>query len=395
MVPPRRARKLIADNVHADARDDRDESIIWPLEAAALRKLQAALRAWFRRHARDLPWRENRDPYRIWVSEIMLQQTQVATVIDYFKRFIATFPTVAALAAADEQAVLRLWEGLGYYRRARQLHAAARVIAERHGGEFPRDIEAIGALPGIGRYTAGAVLSIAFDARRPILEANTIRLLARLVAFRGDPHGNAGQALLWRVAEEILPRAGVGKFNQALMELGALVCTPKEPRCLICPLADGCPTRAAGLQSVIPRPKVKPKIEAVRQAILIVRRGRKALLLQRQAHERWHGLWDFPRFELSADAPASDSPLTPAECDAVAAWASREFGVSISLGAHRATIRHSVTRFRITLVCHEARYAAGRLRRAAGAIGWFTAEEIAALPLNVSGRKIAKLIAPS
>ena len=154
--------------------------------------------AWYADHARDLPWRKSRDPYRVWVSEIMLQQTQVATVRDYFERFVAAFPDVHALAAADERQVLRLWEGLGYYRRARQLHAAAKKVVAEHGGEFPRDVDALQELPGIGRYTAGAIASIAFDQRAPILEANTIRLLSRLIAYRDDPLNAAGQRVLWQ-----------------------------------------------------------------------------------------------------------------------------------------------------------------------------------------------------
>ncbi len=171
-----------------------------PLGAAWLRTFRRRLLNWYTRHARDLPWRRSRDVYRVWVSEIMLQQTQVATVEAYFKRFVATLPTIADLAAADEQEVLRLWEGLGYYRRARQLHRAAREIVERHDGQFPRDIDSVRSLPGIGRYTAGAILSIAFDQRAPILEANTIRLFARLLGYRDDPKTTAGQRVLWDAA---------------------------------------------------------------------------------------------------------------------------------------------------------------------------------------------------
>ena len=169
--------------------------------------LRRRLLTWYRKHARPLPWRETRDAYAIWVSEIMLQQTQVATVVPYYRRFLARFPTVADLAASDEQDVLRLWEGLGYYRRARQLHAAAKKIVSDHGGEFPRHFDVVRQLPGIGRYTAGAILSLAFDARQPIVEANTARLFARLLAYRGNlRHGN-GQKLLWAAAEALLPAA--------------------------------------------------------------------------------------------------------------------------------------------------------------------------------------------
>ena len=198
-------------------------------DAAWRRAFRRQLLAWYRRHKRDLPWRRTSDPYAVWVSEIMLQQTQVATVIPYFERFLAAFPTIRALAAADERDVLRHWEGLGYYRRARQMHLAARVLVAQHAASFPRELDTVRTLPGIGRYTAGAIASIAFDLRAPILEANTVRLLSRLVAFDGDPASTAGQHALWSLADALLPARGCGEFNQALMELGSLVCAPPGP----------------------------------------------------------------------------------------------------------------------------------------------------------------------
>src|SRR5947208_11956281 len=193
--------------------------------------VQQWLLSWFDKNHRDLPWRRNRDPYAIWVSEVMLQQTQVATVIPYCERFLHSFPTVAALAAADEHDVLRHWEGLGYYRRARQLHQAARQIVADHHGRIPADPAAFAGLPGVGRYTLGAVLSQAFELRLPILEANSVRVLCRLIGLRDDPRTPAAQQRLWAAAEELLPVRHVGDFNQALMELGALVCTPAAPDC--------------------------------------------------------------------------------------------------------------------------------------------------------------------
>ncbi len=217
-----------------------DPSVVWP-DVMWKARFRRRLMTWFRRSARDLPWRSTRDPYAVWISEIMLQQTQVVTVVGYFERFLAAFPTVVDLAAADEQQVLRLWEGLGYYRRARQLHAAAKIIVAEHQGRFPRDPQQIRDLPGIGRYTAGAIASIAWDAREPILEANTLRVFSRLLGYRGDPTQSRGQQLLWDFSASVLPAKEIGLFNQALMELGSEVCTPRSPLCDRCPVGASVP----------------------------------------------------------------------------------------------------------------------------------------------------------
>ncbi|MGN6546833.1 MAG: A/G-specific adenine glycosylase, partial [Aureliella sp.] len=228
------------------------------------RRYTQRLVRWYAEHQRDLPWRRTRDPYAIWISETMLQQTQVATVIDYYHRFLARFPTVEALAAADEQEVLGLWAGLGYYRRARQLHAASQQVVSQHRGNFPGDVPSLMQLAGVGRYTAGAIASIAFDKPAPILEANTERLYARLLCLREPTRSPASLALLWQFAEWSLPRgasrspnSSARTINQAAMELGSLVCKPVNPRCCECPLAALCPTALHGLQSAIPVPKPK------------------------------------------------------------------------------------------------------------------------------------------
>ncbi|HVA45868.1 MAG TPA: A/G-specific adenine glycosylase [Pirellulales bacterium] len=354
----------------------------WPT-AAWKRQFRRKLLGWYALHARDLEWRQTSDPYRVWVSEIMLQQTQVATVAGYFSRFLAEFPTIDALAAADEHRVLRLWEGLGYYRRARQLHRAAGIIVGEHGGRFPADPHAVRGLPGIGRYTAGAILSIAFDARQPILEANTIRLLSRLLAYRGDPRKKEGESLLWKFAEELLPRRGSGTFNQALMELGSLVCTPRNPACGECPVKRLCPTEARSLQGVIPVAKAKPRFEAVREALVVVRRGSQVLLRQRQADERWAGLWDFPRFTI--DAVNGDLAAD------LAAKLTATTGIVAELGERLTTIKHGVTRFRITLDCYLADCAA-KPRRLGNRCRWVHSDELARYPLSTTGRKAADLL---
>ena len=355
-------------------------------DAAWRRAFRRRLRAWYEKHARDLPWRRVADPYPVWVSEIMLQQTRVATVKPYFERFMQAFPTVEALARADEQEVLRTWEGLGYYRRARQLHRAAGILAECHAAEFPRDVAAVRSLPGIGRYTAGAILSIAFDQRQPILEANTMRLFSRLLAYRGDPSSAPGQRLLWATAEAVLPRRGAGQFNQALMELGSEVCLSRSPRCEACPAGLLCRANLEGLQATIPAPKAKRRLEAVHEAAVVIRRRGRVLLVQYPEGRRWAGLWDFPRFAVRAKQPAA---LRRELIDGVRRLA----GVIVELTGHLKTIKHGVTRFRITLDCYGAKYvssADGRVDPIE--MKWLRPAELARYPLSTTGRKLAGLV---
>lgn len=344
-----------------------------------LRRYARPLLQWFDRCQRDLPWRKSKTAYRIWISEIMLQQTQVATVIDYFKRFIQRFPDVATLAAADVQEVLRYWEGLGYYRRARQLHRAAELMVEQHGGEFPLTFPEVLALPGIGRYTAGAILSIADDQQLPILEGNTQRLFARLIGIASDPRQPAVQRQLWDFAEKILPAQRPGDFNQALMELGNQVCTPLRPDCPACPLQKLCPTYALNLQEAIPARSARPPVENISEAVLLVSRSRKFLLRKCQPGEWWEGLWDFPRYRL-------ESPLTAVLSEKFAA----EFGLLTDLQDTGWQCRHAVTRYRITLRCFRANQVRGRLKPAADRWGWFQREELEGLAMSATGRKISR-----
>ena len=343
--------------------------------------LRRKLRAWFLKHARDLPWRRTRDPYHVWISEIMLQQTQVVTVIPYFQRFLLALPTIGDLAAAPERDVLRLWEGLGYYRRARQLHRAAQLIVERHAGEFPRDLDAVRALPGIGRYTAGAILSIAFAQRQPILEANTVRVLSRLLAYREATTTAAGQRVLWEAAEEFLPQREPGLFNQALMELGSEICTPREPACHLCPVVQLCPTFAQGLQAVIPAPKRQPRYEDRHEACVVIWRRGRVLLRRCDEGERWAGLWDFPRFVVES---AAGKNRAAAVCSNV----TRLAGIHISDVRSLATLKHGVTRFRITLHCYTAEFHAGDPRRQGW--HWVVPQKLSEYPLSITGRRVAQ-----
>ncbi len=355
---------------------------------AALRpRLPRRLLAWFARCRRDLPWRRDRDPYRIWISEVMLQQTQAASVVPYFERFLQAFPTLAALAAADEQDVLRLWEGLGYYRRARDLLKTARLLVASHCGRFPDDPDALDGLPGLGRYTRNAVLSQAFDRRLPILEANSRRVLARLFGRTGDPACGPEQRWLWAAAEALLPVRQAGDFNQALMELGALVCTPSAPRCVDCPLAADCAARRLGRQESIPARTPPPETVQVAEAAVVVRRGGRVLLLQRPPQGRWASLWEFPH-----------GPLAPGESpdEAAARLLPELTGLRARLGAELVTLRHGVTRFRITLVCFEAEHLSGEFRSAFyQQAAWLAPPELTGHPVSAPQRRLAERVADS
>ena len=254
------------------------------------RKFQSALREWFGRCGRDLPWRRTSDPYAILVSEFMLQQTQVATVLDYYRRWMERFPTAPALAAAPIDEVLRAWEGLGYYARARNLHRAAAAI----GGEFPRELEKIAALPGVGRYTAGAVATFAFGLSTPIVDANIARVLARLTNLRIAIDAAPGQRAIWAAAERLLPEEEARVYNSALMELGALVCKPREPQCLICPVREYCAAAPLGPERLPIKKARRATVGLEEDCAWIVEGGR--LLLQQETGARWRGLWKLPRY---------------------------------------------------------------------------------------------------
>lgn len=336
---------------------------------------------WFDRHARDLPWRRTRDPYAIWVSEVMLQQTQVATVIPYYERFLSAFPTLAALAAADEQDVLRHWAGLGYYRRARDLHRAARHLATDHAGRIPNDPAVLRALPGFGRYTANAVLSQAFDQRLPILEANSRRVLCRLHAVRGDPQQSTVQAYLWRAAEELLPLKRVGAFNQALMELGALVCTPTRPQCARCPLARRCAAYQAGIQDAIPVRGKRATTVQVDEIAVVIERAGKVLLVRRPDDGRWAGMWEFPHIEREPMEPIADAAhrlLT-------------SLGLRGQVRSELAAIRHAVTRFQITLTCVKVRWRGGQCTGGSYTESrWVEPAALVQFPISTPQRRLAE-----
>lgn len=264
-------------------------------------RFSTLLLAWYDSQKRSLPWRDHPDPYAVWVSEIMCQQTRVETVIPYFEKWMKQFPSVKALASASEQDVLNAWEGLGYYSRARNLHKAAKIVAEKFNGKLPRDLDELRSLPGIGRYTVGAIASLAFKMDEPTLDGNIRRVFSRLFDVEEYADSPAGEKILWDLTRENLPKGRAGDFNQALMDLGAMVCLPKNPRCLLCPLMKICKAREAGTQEL--RPVMKPKRQIptyVHAAAVIVERGR-VLLSQRPGDGLLGGMWEFPNVRIDGD----------------------------------------------------------------------------------------------
>lgn len=354
----------------------------------SLTTFQDKLIAWFPANRRALPWRASRDPYRVWVAEIMLQQTRVAAVVLYYERFLARFPDVAALAEAREPEVLRLWSGLGYYSRARNLHRAAKHILERHGGEFPRSLDAALALPGIGRYTATAVLSIAYDAPLAVLDGNVARVLARMGAVRGDLRAGGQWKQLSELAQQLLPPSAPGDWNQALMELGETVCTPRSPRCGECPVARRCRARALRLTGSIPAPKRKPASVRMKIAAAILRdpRGRTLLVQDPGAHDDvlFSRMWQFPAVAVRRDAEAELAAHLRATLNL-------DCTNGTSLEALRAA-RHGVTFRNITLLPFLARVAKLPSVPRTRIIAF---DRIAQLPISSATRKIAAAVPPT
>ncbi|HEX9942856.1 MAG TPA: A/G-specific adenine glycosylase [Thermoanaerobaculia bacterium] len=331
------------------------------------------LLAWFDRHRRDLPWRRTSDPYKIWLSEVMLQQTRVETALPFYNRFMERFPTVGDLARAQLEEVLALWSGLGYYRRARQLHAAARKIVE--AGAFPSTVEGLLALPGVGPYTAAAVASIAFGVAAPVMDGNVERVLSRCLALEEDPRSGDARRKLLAAAAELLDPRRPGDSNQALMELGATRCSPRRPRCLLCPLRSGCRAAGEGDPERYPQAKAKREAERHRLLVAVVENGKGVLLFRRPDDSTLlAGTWELPWITLERDGvPADGSPE--------AALAGR-YGGRWTLEARAARVRHGITYRDMEVDVHRAELAWGGEVREATAAGWFDETGRAGLPLS-------------
>jgi A/G-specific adenine glycosylase len=259
-------------------------------------KIQTKLLQWFKKNGRDLPWRRTRDPYVIWVSEIMLQQTQVSTVIPYYQKFLKSFPTIHHLAKSDLSKVLKVWEGLGYYSRARNLHRASQIVLTRFHGKIPETLKDLLGLPGIGRSTAGSILSFAFHKDAPILDGNAKRVLSRLFTVSSNPVKSKTEGLLWQISESLVPKGFSNPFNQALMDLGSMLCTPKDPQCPKCPLHRFCKGRASGEPERFPSKTIKKKIPHIEAIAAVIQQNGKVLLKQRPPRGLLGGLWEYPNW---------------------------------------------------------------------------------------------------
>jgi len=348
-----------------------------PIQREAIRR---ALQEWYRRNRRAMPWRESRDPYRVWLSEVMLQQTQVKTVIPYYNRFVAAYPDVASLARADIQAVLKLWEGLGYYRRAHHLMQAARIVVREYEGQVPARREIFRSLPGVGDYIANAVLSIAFNQPWAVVDGNVKRVLARLFCIDEPVNRPAAHACYQAVADDLLDHADPAGHNQALMELGALVCTPRRPACATCPLRDLC--RACRKDAVEHYPLRDRKAAVPEHALVagvVVKRG-KLLLLRRPDEGFLGGLWEFPGGRRRPRETVGQACRRTIKDNT---------GLTVSVGEPIARVRHAYTHFKITMEVMACRWQAGRVRlNGPAAFRWVDADDLASFPLPGAMKKV-------
>jgi len=349
------------------------------------RPLTSRLLRWYRHNQRSLPWRQNSNPYHIWISEIMLQQTRVDTVIPYYHHFIKTFPSVASLARASLQDVLKAWENLGYYSRARNLHAAAGVMMEKFGGKIPDRLEEMKSLPGIGEYTAGAILSIAYGQAFPAVDGNVRRILCRLLAIQKPVNDVKEQKELQKLATLLIPFKQPGDFNQALMDMGATICKPKNPDCFRCPVGDVCRARHYGLQNILPMTKKVAKIPH-RHAIAAVIYNAKGMLLisQRPSSGLLASLWKLPGGFIQEDENMQHGLKRNVK---------EELGILIQPGKHQVSVDHTYTHFHITLHAYKCRLLKGT-PRPLGCQNWLwaSATDLTRLPLSKIDRTILTII---
>jgi A/G-specific adenine glycosylase len=345
-----------------------------------------ALLAWYRQNARQLPWREFHSPYTTWISEIMLQQTRVETVIPYYLRWLDQFPDVAALAASDEQTVLNAWEGLGYYSRARSILKTARLLHEQYHDQLPADRQELEKLPGLGRYTAAAITSIAFGLDEVVLDGNVKRVLSRVWNIDVAADTPAGEKLLWQKAEELLPHGEAGDYNQAVMDLGATLCTPRSPNCLLCPVQQICEARRLGLQAERPVMSEKKAIPHIQVVAAVLHRGDQVLIQRRPSQGLLGGLWEFPGGKIEAGETPPQA-LQREICE--------ELELEIEVGEALGTYRHAYTHFKVTLQAFHAEILSGQAQaHAASEIAWSKIDHLTDYPMGKIDRMISKDISP-
>lgn len=348
-----------------------------PFDPAAVAPL---LLAWYGREGRDLPWRRTRDPYRIWLSEIMLQQTTVTAVIGYYQRFLKSFPTVESLAAAPLPAVINLWAGLGYYARARNLHAAAKVVVEEFGGEFPSTVEELQQLPGVGRSTAGAIAALAFEQRAPILDGNVRRVLCRLFALQEPPRSNVAEKQLWHWADLLTPQQQVHDYTQAIMDLGATICLPRQPQCENCPMNEFCQARRLGLEQQLPLKQPTRQIPLRKEAALLLERQGRYLARRRPVSGFLGGLWEFPTISLDENESADQKLRLLLSEFAI-------HGDIVALGS----ISHGYSHFRLELQLYQLSIA-DFPQVAEAETDWFSAPQLEELALHGAHKKALGLL---
>lgn len=356
------------------ARDALRDRLLGDVTPAVADAFRGDLPAWFDDARRPMPWREpgpdgRRDPYRVWVSEVMLQQTRVETATPYFLRFVEAFPTVGDLAEADQDEVLKLWEGLGYYSRARNLHRAARLVADEHGGKVPSDREAFRALPGVGPYTEAAVLSLAFNAPLAVLDGNVIRVLARIFSVEADAKAGSTRAALQELADRLLDTAAPGRWNEAVMELGATVCTPRAPACPRCPLRDVCQAYAAGTPEAYPVTTKTQPVPHHTIAVGIIYDEDGRLLIQRRPEDGLlGGLWEFP------GGKREDGEPLEATCRREVR---EELGLDVDVGPPVARVEHAYSHFRITMHAFRCQHRGGEPESTSGEpVRWVRPDEL-------------------
>jgi len=342
--------------------------------------IQSRLLQWFKKNGRDLPWRKTRDPYAIWVSEIMLQQTQVSTVIPYYQKFLKSFPTIHHLAKSDLSKVLKVWEGLGYYSRARNLHRASQIVLTRFRGKIPETLKDLLDLPGIGRSTAGAILSFAFYKEAPILDGNAKRVLSRLFAVSGSPGERKTEQLLWKISESLIPKGFSNPFNQALMDLGSMLCIPKDPHCPRCPLHRFCKGRASGEPERFPSKSIKKKIPHIEAISAVIEENGKVLLKQRPPKGLLGGLWEFPNWR-------NEGKQRSRLRSRLRNTTKKEMKMNVEVKEFIGVFQQTYSHFKLTLHVFHCQPLNGR-----GKGKWVPIRNLTLLPMSKIHRRIAQVI---